>query len=303
MSGRPARLALVDAEAPPERLAAFRVVIGAFVVAYLLIRLPVFAQLAHRTDGFDGVGVFIATDRPLPAAAIQMLLAIAVGAGCAFIAGWRFRLSGPLFAAAVLGLASYRSSWGQLLHFENLMVLYLLIVGVAPSADAWSLDARRRASNEVPSPDRPPTSYGWPLRLACLALVLTYAIAGIAKLRYGGLEWMVGDTLRNHIAYSAVRLDVLGADPAPLARLAVDHAWVLPPMAVGSVLVELAAPVALLGGLYRSAWVAAAWLMHASILATMLVGFPAPLFLVAFAPLFELEHVPARVTSGARHQM
>ena len=47
--------------------------------------------------------------------------------------------------------------------------------------------------------------------------VVTYVLAGLAKLRIGGVDWLVGDTLRNHVAYSAVRLEVLGARPSPLA--------------------------------------------------------------------------------------
>ncbi len=56
-------------------------------------------------------------------------------------------------------------------------------------------------------------------------------------------------------------------------------------------LIELGAPVALLGGRIRTAWVIAAWLMHAGILAFMLVGFPYPLFGVAFAPFFRIERL------------
>ena len=52
-----------------------------------------------------------------------------------------------------------------------------------------------------------------------------------------------------------------------------------------TVVVELAAPVALLGGRIRDVWVIAAWMLHAGIAALMLVVFPYPLFLVAFALL------------------
>jgi hypothetical protein len=101
----------------------------------------------------------------------------------------------------------------------------------------------------------------------------------------------VGDSLRHHIAYSAARLELLGGTPSPLARPVVEQAWLLPPMAAASVAIELAAPVALLGRWPRTAWVASAWAMHAAIAALMLVTFPYPLFLVAFAPFFELERV------------
>ena len=60
----------------------------------------------------------------------------AVVAGIGFVAGVWFRLSGPLFALLLLALSTYRSSWGQVLWLENVMVLQVLIVGFSRSADA-----------------------------------------------------------------------------------------------------------------------------------------------------------------------
>ena len=62
-------------------------------------------------------------------------------------------------------------------------------------------------------------------------------------------------------------------------------------MAAATVVIELAAPVALLGGRIRTAWVLAAWLMHLGVLAFMLIGFPFPLVFVAFAPLYRVERL------------
>ena len=202
----------------------------------------------------------------------------------------------------MLVLTTYRSSWGQLLHFENLMVLHLLIVGVAASADAWSLDARWRDRREAGRTR--PHDYSSPLRLCCIVVVVSYLIAGIAKLRYGGMEWVIGDTLRNHVAYSAARLDLLGGTPSPLAAAAVRRAWMFPPMAAVALVVELVAPIALFGGWYRNLWVGGAWLMHVGIAALMLVAFPYPLFLAAFAPFFPLERVTAlrHVLGRERHR-
>ncbi|HMQ26127.1 MAG TPA: hypothetical protein PKA98_09070 [Acidimicrobiales bacterium] len=275
------------AVAPPERLAAVRILTGGFAVAYLAVRAPVILAVRDRAPGtFSPVGVLRWLDQPLPDAAVVALLAAAIGAGVAFTVGAGFRVSGPLFAVAVLLLGTYRSSWGQLLHFENLLVLHLLVLGVAASADAWSLDSRRRDG-----PPRAGHDHGAPLRLLCLVVVVSYAIAGVAKLRYGGLAWASGDTLANHIAYTATRLELFGEAPAPLAGLAVRHAWALTPLAVASLLIELGAPIALLGGWWRNTWVAGAWLMHLAIAATMAIVFPFPLFLVAFAPFYEVERV------------
>ena len=146
---------------------------------------------------------------------------------------------------------------------------------------------RRRSGRNEPDP-----RYGWPVRLAAVVTATTYVLAGLAKLRLGGLGWLLGDTLRHHVAYSAVRLDVLGGTSSPIGRLLVTQAWLFPPLAIATVVVELSAPVALLGGRVRTIWVAAAWALHAGVAALMLVVFPYPLFLVAFAPLFRLERLP-----------
>ena len=280
---------IVDAVAPSERLAMFRILIGTFALVYLLIRLPVFLQIGDRRTGFDGVGLAGLLDGPVSSAVVAGTVAVTALAGIGFILGWRFRLFGPLFALGMLALGSYRGSWGQLLHFENLMVLYLLIVALAPSADAWSLDARRRADDRRHAGAS--TVYGWPIALASLVLVITYVIAGIAKLRYGGLDWVFGDTLRNHVAYAAARLDLLGGTPSPFAGLGVRLESVWPFAAAATIAIELAAPIALLGGRLRTAWVIAAWSMHLGVLAFMLIGFPMPLFVVAFAPLFRIERL------------
>ncbi len=302
----PRRLPNVEAVAPAERLAMLRVLTGTFTVVYLLVRLSVFLQLADRDTGFDGVGIARFLDGPVPGALVDVVVALTVACGVGFVAGWRFRVVGPLFALGMLALGSYRGSWGQLLHFENLMVLYLLIVAFAPSADAWSLDAARRrrklhptgpaeaTGSADPVDQAEPTEstrYGWPIGLASLVLVTSYVIAGIAKLRYGGLEWVVGDTLRNHVAYAAVRLDLLGGTPSPLADWAVDLEAIWPFAAAATIVIELAAPIALLGGRVRTVWVVATWSMHVGILAFMLIGFPFPLFLVAFAPLYRVERL------------
>lgn len=289
---RPARrIPIVDAVAPPERLAAFRALVGIFVMTYVLIRLPVYLGLRNRPDGaFEGIGVLsVLTEAPSHTLVVSVLI-VTLATGVAFTIGAWFRITAPVFALGLLFLGTVRSSFGQLLHFENLFVIHVMVLALSPAADAWAISPGRRGSaRTAANGGEPSTRYGFPLAVASLVTVLTYVVAGIAKLRYGGLEWMFGDTLGNHVAYSASRQDLIGASAPPLAALAVSHAWIFPPLAVGSVLIELAAPLALLGRRSRWLWAGLAWTMHLGILTTMLVGFPYPLFGVAFAPLFPLE--------------
>lgn len=285
---------IVDTTAPPERLAMLRMLAAGFVTLYLAIRAPVFWQLGDRRDGFEGVGIAALLTGPIPPALVRALLLVTLACGVATLAGWRHRAVAPAFAVGVLALTSYRGSWGQLLHFENIFTLHVLVLAFAPAADAWSLDARRRGRRGVgarsPTP-RDPVGYGWPIALCALVVVITYVIAGVAKLRYGGVDWVFGDSLRNHVAYAAARNELVGVPAAPLAEWTVGLAGVWPVLAAGALALELGAPVALVGGRWRTAWVVAVWLMHLGILLTMRIGFPYPLFLVAFAPFFRVERL------------
>jgi hypothetical protein len=79
-----------------------------------------------------------------------------------------------------------------------------------------------------------------------------------------------------------------------------EQLWLFTPLAWATLVIELGAPVVLFVKDLRWPWVAAAAGMHAAIAATMFVVFPYPLTLIAFAPLFDLEHLPRRFAGVAR---
>jgi hypothetical protein len=284
--------------APPERLAVLRILVGTFATLYLAIRHRAFLSLADALPSrFEPLGVLSPLRGPWPRPVLWLFVAGAIVLGLAFTLGAAFRVSGPGFAIVLLLLTTYRSSWGQVLWIEDLMVVDVLIVGFARSADACSLDARRHARSTAadPTPTEPGVAYGWPVRLAALVTVTSYLLAAVAKLRIGGLDWMFGDSLRNHVAYSNVRLDLFAGASSPIGRWLVAYGWVFPPIAVATVVLELGAPLALVGGRVRDVWVVAMWLVHAGIAILMFVVFPFPLFLVAFAPFYRLEELPRRL--------
>ena len=128
--------------APPERLATLRILTGLFAVIYLAVRLRAFLVLADaQPSRFEPVGVLSFLGSPLPGPLVVGLVFVALGFGLAYTLGVWFRVCGPVFALVLLVLSTYRSSWGQILWIENLMVLHVLIVGFAPSADALTLMA------------------------------------------------------------------------------------------------------------------------------------------------------------------
>lgn len=280
------------APAPPERLAVLRILVGTYALVYLAIRSGYLLDLTRLPSSrFEPVGVLAPLTSPPPGAAVVAVLVAAAATGVAFCAGWFFRLTGPAFAALLLVVTTYGNSWGQVFHTENLMVLHAAILAVAPSAVALSADARRRAAAR-PAPD---AGFGWPVVLMAVVTVLTYVLAGWAKVENGGLDWAVGDVLRNQVAHDNLRKILLGDTHSPVGARLVAHGWVFPPLAVASLAVELGAPLALLGGRAARLWAGAAWTFHVGVLALMAVFFPYPIFGVAFAPLFAVEELPARL--------
>ena len=278
------------AAAPPTRLAVLRVLIGGYCVIRLVSTAPSLIQLTDLpAQQFAPVGILSWLGHPPAAALVVGALVMAMASGVAFVAGWRWRLSGPTFALLFFALSTYRVSWGHVSHADHLPALQLLLCGLVPAADAWSLDARRRR--------RPPRGadvrYGWPVRVLALLTVVTYVLAGVAKLRYGGVGWLNGDVLRNQVATDALQKTLLGATSSPLSGWVANHGGVLAPVAIAALAVELGAPVALVGGRWRDAWVVAAWLFHVGIAAVMAISFPYPLSLVAFAPFYDLERAVA----------
>jgi hypothetical protein len=294
--GRRSPVEWLVAPAPAARLAMLRILVGVYATGWAGVRLP--AHLAHADQvaaRWQPVGVLTPLSSPPADAAILLVAAAAPLLGLLFVVGWRYRAIGPLFAVAVLLLATLDSSWGQVFHTEHLVVLHLLVLAVAPAADV--LATGRRRAPPGPALDG---RYGWPVRLAGVVVVLAYVIAGLAKLRIGGLDWLDGDTLRHWVAHDNLRKAVLGDSYSPIGAHLVRHAWLFPPLAVLTVIVELGAGVALFGRRWRTAWVITAWLFHVGVLALMAIVFPYQLTGVAFAAFFRLERLADRVGTGPR---
>jgi len=276
--------------APAARLGWMRVVLGAFSLRYLFKRRRMLAGL-HRTDPrlYSPVGVARPVPGPLAPAAADALASATLAANVAFLAGWRHRYTGPLYALLLLWTLSYRNSWSMVFHTDNQLVLHALVLGVAPSADAISVDALRARSDAV-DPHRPHERYGWPIRLVSTVTTLTYLVSGVAKLAGPmGRRWMAGESLRSQIAVDALRKQLLsdGRLPAAARHLDADPAWRA--AAIASMVVELGAPVALLSPRLGRWWALAALGMHYGILAVMDIKFRYQLTGAAFASFFRLE--------------
>jgi hypothetical protein len=279
-----------DAPAPALRLAIVRALVGVYCLALCAViaaELP--RLLALPAARFAPVGLLTWSPGPPGAALTWLGLAATVTLGLMFTCGVRYRGAAPLLAVALLWLTSLRHSWGHLGHGEHLVVLHVLVLAVAPAADAASVDARRRSATTAADPGR----YGWPLRVMAMTTILTYALAGWAKLHTDAVGWLQGDAVRLQVAFDAARKARLGVTPPLLARWLVPYAGAFAPLSALTLLVELGGVVALAGRRAAIVWSAAAWTMHVGIAAVMGISFGFPLFGLAFAPLLRVERVAA----------
>lgn len=296
------------APVPAERLAALRVLVGAFGTVYLVVRVPYILDVAALPRSrFEPVGLARLLDEPVPLWSVRVLLAATALLGIAFTLGWRHRIVAPIYAVALLAVLTYSNSWQHVAHTENLLVLHTAVLAVAPAALAWSLDARRKPpssavlpASEVSTASGVIAVSGWPVRLISALTIITYVIAGVAKLRHGGVDWVTGDVLRNLVAHDNLRKIVLGDVHSPIGGALVAHGWLFPPMALASLAVELGAPLALVWRRARVVWVVAAWVFHLGVLALMAILFIYPLTGVAFASMLRPEVLLRRVAARVR---
>ena len=258
------------------RVRVVTVLVAGWSAVWFTVRLPHDLRLtALPARQWVGVGVLAPFDGPPPASVAAAVLVAAIPLAVAVASGWRARVTTPAWAVALLLTATYISSWGQLFHTENLLVLHAVVLAVLAGREPRLV-----------------------LQVLAVVTVATYVAAGIAKLRGSGWAWFDGEVLRDKVAFDNLRKTLLGADASPLGTALVRHQWPWPPLAFLTMAVELGAPLALLGRRWAAGWAAAAWGFHVGVAALMAITFPYPLVGVAFAPLLPVERLRLpRVTS------
>lgn len=279
------------APAPAERLAVLRILVGLFTWVYLTVRLPYFVRLVMRVpDRFEPTGVVSILEDPLaPTAGIALIVVTWLSAG-AFTLGLRHRMVGPVFAASLTFLLTYRSSFGMVFHTENLIVVHAWILGLSDAGAALSWSRRAPA----PSDDG---RFGWPVRLMMGVTVAAYFVAGLAKVNNGGWGWVSGEVLMGHVAYDSLRKLLVGSAASPIGAVLLQVPGLFGPLAVSSLVLELGAPLFLFTGALRRLWAAGVWLFHVGVLLIMFIAFPYPISGVGLACFFRTERLAERVRS------
>jgi hypothetical protein len=202
-----------------------------------------------------------------------VLVAAALLAALAAVRGVLPRLTGWLVAVLYLEWMVVAMSYGKVDHdrFAFLVALFVL-----PSVGRAPLGSRERSE-----------AAGWALTMIALAVVATYTLAAVAKIRFGGWDWVDGATLTR----------ALLRRNTPLSEPLLDLPWVLHAAQYGLMLLELAvAPLLLVRWRDpRITWLLAAAFLgfHLITFATITIIFlPHVVALLSFLPLERLVPSP-----------
>jgi hypothetical protein len=282
--------------APAERLAAVRIVIGLFSLGYLLPRVEMYREMARQaSDLFEPIGVVAWMPAPLWPGVFDTLLVLTLLANVAFLLGWRFKQTGPAFGLLLLVLMCYRNSWSMIFHNDNVLVFHALLLGFAPAAAAYSIDARYKI---------PTTSWlwgqgaewqnGWTIKMMMAVALTPYFLSGIAKIAGpAGLDWMTGEIMREQVATDTLRKILLGTSSSDAIFTLYDLPLLFAAFGILTMVVELGAPLMMASRKAIMIWAVLAYLMHWGILAIMDITFRYQLFGAMYACFFPIEY-PAR---------
>ena len=290
--------------APAARLAVLRILVGAFALWLVGSHYSMWVEIGRSSPTlFAPVGPVALLRHPLSPEVNQGLLVATLVANVLFVLGWRHRVTGPVFAALLLWVLSYRLSWSMIYHSMNLVALHALVLGFAPAADALSLDARRATAMVVGRDPAGAWQYGFAIRLLCAVTALAYFVTGLAKVASPmGWSWATGEVIRSQVAADALRKDVLGETGGPLFQLLYDHVWLFTMMGILTFVVELGAPLALLNKRAGQVWAVIAFLTHWGILFIMGITFPYHLSGILYAPFFDVERLVGRRQARGRRR-
>ena len=273
------------APVPQRRVELVRIVTFGYAALWLILR---FRYLLDVTDlparRFEPVGVLLPLARPPSLPVVVAVWVIALAACVGVIAGRALRRSAPIGAVGMLLIATFTSSYGQVFHTEHLLVLHLLVLAAAVIVE--------------PRAGRDGETSAWPLNLMISIVGLTYVLAGVAKLRWSGWDWVTGDVLQNWVAVDNLRKVLFDDWYSPIGGWLSGIGWVWMPIAVLTLVVEFGAPLALVPGRVRTSWLIGAWGFHIGVLALMAISFPYQLTGVAFVAFVRTELIEERVRSA-----
>ena len=261
---------------PRSRVAILRTVVYAFVFVDVLVTtswVPMHGYTPGELYQPLLIGRLLSLPTPTVALVRSIEVALLTSAALALLGRWP-RLAGAATFLLYLEWMVIAFSYGKVNHDR---VAFLVALAVLPTIGA--------AKRDDPTLDE---GAGWALRCIQVAVVLTYLLAALAKLRYGGIDWLNGATLLRGVMRRGTSL----ADPL------VEHPWILHWAQHALVGFELSSPLLLVPGRVGRAMLVAAGIFHlVSWLALKITFLPHVICLLSFVAL-EGVRLPRRVVGG-----
>jgi hypothetical protein len=267
----------LTAPAPLGRMAAFRTLVYLFVIADLLIFTPwVRGHAAVPAEFYQPLLVGRLLPLPTPTAPMVWAVFVALLVTAAAAATGRLpRLLGTTVAVLYFQWMIIAFSYGKVDHDR-----FAFLVALAALATVGRARHGDRTRSEAA---------GWALRVTQVAVVATYFLAGWAKLRYAGLDWLHSATL----TWAIIRRGTW------LGELLLTAPWVLIAAQVGIVLFELLSPlVFVLRGRWHYGAIGFFYSFHVVSFLTITISFLP--HLVAMASFLPLERVRPVVWAASR---
>jgi uncharacterized membrane protein YphA (DoxX/SURF4 family) len=205
-------------ETSPVRLAICRIVVVTAALVFFRPSLEPHLRLIELNENFiKPQAIMIVLSHILTLGVVRSpeffvgLYWVTMISGFSTLIGFFTKTSALLFSLGNLFLIAHAYSYGTHHHPDAAMAIFLLLLAFSPSGSCLSIDSYlRRFRIGV----KGASSWGigarlhnayWPLLLTQVLLSLIYLSAGLCKLHRGGLDWINGYTLQNHLLQDGVR--------------------------------------------------------------------------------------------------
>ncbi len=250
---------------PVARLAVLRTLVYLYVPLDLYVRTASVVPHAYGSpDLYKPVDVLSLLHQPAPQPwLVQSMRAVIIAASLLAAMGLWPRVLGVVVALTYADWTCLDMSYGKVDH-DHLAILVAVAVLPTVAHLRWR------------SPDHSEAA-GWALRCIEIAVVATYFLAAVAKMRFGGLHWPNGAIF----AWAVVRRGT------SLARPLLDHPLVLLLSQWGILLLEFSTPALLfVRQRWRTLGVVALLSFHVTTWLMITINFaPLVVCLLAFLPL------------------
>lgn len=179
--------------------------------------------------------------------------------------GWRTQIVLPIAVVCYLILGGLLRQYAWFYH-TGLVPWYLLaIIAMMPSHLGFSVDrVLRERRGKVVEPDVPSIRFGWMRYSIWTGLALPYVMAGLSKLRNGGLDWWDADYFKFILYQGALRPMEFDFKTSLLLTSAPD--WLFEMLAISAVAGEIVYGTVLFSRRARQVLPAVMLAMHVGIL-------------------------------------